>query len=65
MTKEVANFVNSALGSEKGREMGDIYVTDHTHRPRQVLTNSEDEDMDYFNYRKSLEAYNSDVKAKK
>ena len=38
-------------------ELKDVYVTDHTPRVKKFNTNSESEDVQYYNYMKSLEDY--------
>ena len=39
--------------------MKDIYVTDHKPVAKKYTTQSEDEDLQYYNYVKSLEDYNA------
>ena len=47
------------------REMKDIYVTDHKPVDKKYTTQSEDEDLQYYNYVKSLEEYNAQPMAQR
>lgn len=40
-------------------EMENVYVTDHKHKAAKFSTLSEEEDLEYYNYVKSLEEYNA------
>ena len=40
-------------------EFKDVYVTDHKLVPEKLNTQNEDEDLDFYEYQKSLQEYNS------
>ena len=40
-------------------EMKDVYVTDHKHKSAKLTTLSEEEDLEYYNYIRNLQEYNS------
>lgn len=40
--------------------MKDVYVTDHSPNPKKLHTNSEEEDLDFFNYEQKLREFHSD-----
>ena len=58
MKSEIAAFVQNARQRMVEYEMRDVYVTDHKAKPAQYSTLNEDEDLEYYNYVKSLEDYN-------
>jgi hypothetical protein len=60
MRLELIQYIESCYEFEELKKMEDVYVTDHKPIPRKYLTNSDQEDEDFFEYQQSLEAYNSD-----
>jgi hypothetical protein len=46
-------------------KMKDVYVTDHVPKTKKYFTNSEEEDIEFYNYMKSLESYNATPNVKK
>lgn len=46
------------------RDIGEVYVTDHSPRPRKLHTNSQGEDMDFYNYEQKLREFHSDAPEK-
>ena len=40
--------------------MKDVFVTDHSPRPKRLHTNNSDEDLDFFNYDQKLKEFHSD-----
>ena len=42
-------------------KLKDVYITDHVAKTKQFMTTSEEEDEQYFNYMKSLQAYNKKI----
>ena len=55
---EVEGYINACYDHEKKLEFKDVYVTDHQVVPEKLNTQNEEEDLDYFEYQKSLEEYN-------
>ena len=54
---EIESFISSAEDQMHADELKDVYVTDHTPKVKKFNTNSESEDLQYYNYMKSLEDY--------
>lgn len=44
--------------------MGEVFITDHSARPKKLHTNSETEDMDFFTYEQKLREFHSDAPEK-
>lgn len=57
-TKAINDFLSKAEDRMHEDQLKDVYTTDHTPRPKKFATTSEEEDMQYYNYIKSLEDYN-------
>ena len=63
-TREVEAFLADAKQQMAANEMKDVYVTDHKHKAPQYSTLSEDEDVQYYNYVRSVQAYNNQAPAR-
>lgn len=59
MKEEISSFIENAKLRMQEIEMQDVYVTDHKPKAAKYSTLSEEEDLEYFNYVKSLEEYNA------
>jgi len=58
MKSEIQAFLAHTKQQMLEREMHDVYVTDHKHIAKKFSTLSAEEDMEYYNYVRSLEGYN-------
>lgn len=58
MKDEIEYTIAEAYRKEKEEVWKDVYVTDHTPKPKKYLTLNKNEDQDFFNYKKSLQEYN-------
>ena len=56
---EVNAYINACYDYEEKLQFKDVYVTDHQLVPEKLLTQNEEEDLDFFEYQKSLEEYNT------
>lgn len=63
-TREVEAFLEEAKQKMLAYEMRDVYVTDHKVQAPKYSTLSEDEDAQYYNYVRSLQAYNNSAPAR-
>ena len=59
MTREVETFLAEAEIKMHEHEMRDVYITNHKAKAAKFITLSADEDIEYYNYVRSLEEYNS------
>lgn len=57
MQDQVAQYIDECYEHEKLEKFKDVYVTDHSPVDPKYVTGSEEEDLDYFEYQKSLDAY--------
>lgn len=57
---EINNYINSCYNFEDDLKLNDVYVTDHELVPQKFNTTSESEDLEFFEYQQSLDAYNSE-----
>jgi len=60
ITNELEAFVTSCENFEKSQKYSDVYVTDHKPVERKVISNSEEEDSELYQYNQSVEDYNND-----
>jgi len=58
MKSEVASYIRDAEDRMLEMNLKDVYVTDHKPVTKKFVTQSEEEDLEYYNYIKSLEHYN-------
>lgn len=58
---EVKAFLAGAEETMHQYAMRDVYVTDHVPKTKKYFTNSDEEDVQYFAYMKSLEDYNRNI----
>lgn len=58
MTREVETFLAEAEKKMQEYELRDVYVTDHKAKAAKFITLSAEEDIEYYNYVRSLEDYN-------
>jgi len=52
-------FIDDCYEHEKLQGLKDVYVTDHTPIEPKLVTGSEEEDQDFFDYQQSVDAYNA------
>jgi hypothetical protein len=62
MKDEVDGYISEAYQKEQEALLRDVYVTNHEPRDKKYLTVSDQEDQDFYKYKKSLEEYTNDVK---
>ena len=55
------NYMAQAHNVESQYSKQGFAVTDHSHQPRQLMTNNEEEDEEYFKLMKAYDDYNSDI----
>lgn len=60
MTSEISAYVDACYAEEAQAGLADVYVTDHVAKEPMRLTNSEEEDQDFEDYSKSVDAYNDE-----
>lgn len=58
MEEELSLYINAVNAYEDERKMDDVYVTDHTLAPKQVLAGSDDEEQEAAEYERQLADYN-------
>jgi len=59
MTREVETFLAEAEMKMHEHELRDVYITNHKAKAAKFVTLNADEDIEYYNYVRSLEEYNS------
>ena len=59
--QEVQAFLDNVDQQMAEAELKDVYVTDHKPLVKKYSTLSDEEDMEYFNYTRSLEDYNKEA----
>ena len=57
---EVAEYIEKCYDYEKERKFDDVYVTDHAPVDPKYVTGGGSEDVDYYDYQRSLDEYNRD-----
>ena len=57
-TRQIEDFLAKAEEKMHEEQLKDVYTTDHTPKQKKFSTTSEEEDLQYYNYMKSLEDYN-------
>jgi len=65
MRDELAKYIDDCYEHERLEKFKDVYVTDHSPVDPKYVTGSEEEDLDYFEYQKSLDAYHGDSSGQK
>lgn len=60
MEGETAKYITDCYDHEKSLKLDDIYITDNQPVDKKYMTNSDEEDMDFYEYQKSIDEYNSD-----
>lgn len=53
---EIEAFLGEAKERLHAEKLKDVYITDHTPKPKQFITLNEEEDRKYYEYTKSLES---------
>jgi len=61
ISAEINKYVADCYQYEKDLQLRDVHVTDHVKEDTKGITQSEDEDQDFYDYEKAVEAYNQDV----
>ena len=62
MKDDIAGYIDSCYDHEKLQKLRDVYVTDHKPQEPKYVTDSEAEDADFYDYQRSLEEYNNEIK---
>ena len=60
ITNELAAYVAASEKYEQSTKFDDVYVTDHTAQDKKVISNSEEEDSDAYQYKQAVDDYNSE-----
>jgi len=60
MTNEMEAYIADCERFDKGQKFNDVYVTDHVPEDKKVISNSEEEDAELYNYSKAVDDYNND-----
>jgi len=60
MANEIGKYIDDCYEHERLEKFKDVYVTDHSPVDPKYVTGGEEEDLDYFEYQKSLDAYHAD-----
>ena len=61
MTAEINAYIDECYQYEADVKTDNLYVTDHVKVEPKLITGSEEEDEDFYNYEKSVAEYNSTV----
>jgi hypothetical protein len=56
--EELINYVNSCYNHEELDKLKDVYVTDHEPIAKKLNTQNEEEDLDFYEYQRSIAEYN-------
>lgn len=59
MRDEVSAYIDECYEHEKLENLKDVYVTDHSPVDPKLITGTEEEDQDFFDYQQSLDAYHA------
>lgn len=59
MTNEIEAYLSEAENREREAKFENVYVTDHSTPERKVISNSEEEDADLYNYNQAVDDYNN------
>ena len=58
---EISQYIENCKLDNKLEEASDVFITDRKPRDKKFQTNSLDESKEFFEYKKALEEYNSDI----
>lgn len=61
MAAEIEKYIGDCYQYEKDLKLRDVYVTDHKKEDTKGITQSEEEDQDFYDYEQAVEAYNADL----
>lgn len=56
--QEIENYIQSAYESDARDKLQDVYVTSHEPKTKRYHTLNEQDDHQFYQYKKSLEEYN-------
>ena len=59
MQDEIAKYIDDCYEHERLDKLKDVYVTDHSPVDPKLVTASDEEDQDFFEYQQSIDAYHS------
>jgi len=60
MEGEISQYITSCYDHERKLQLDEIYVTENKPVDEKYNTNTEEEDMDFYEYQKSIDEYNKD-----
>lgn len=60
MNNEISKYITECYSYETKRKLDDVFVTDHQSTDEKYVTADDDEDLDFYEYQKSIDEYNSE-----